>query len=183
MKCLVANNSWKNVASLILSVLSISIFSPTGTVTAFDYSLDFEAEEPPALSLTDVVTGIPDIKTLFIGEPTLVTVKDLSWMFNDGNASGVDLLLWTTSVDGVVVASGNYSLLEFGRQLPTSVEAGTFTVSSSGMHEVVVTLSVDGSSGDVTGDYAAYKSGVSLIPMILVLVMAMTTQMVHATKR
>jgi hypothetical protein len=165
-----------NVASSL--VLSWLVVYTTTPVYAFDYSLDDTSET--TMSITDDTTGIPNVKTLFIGELHSIVVDGMSWLPNESNASTTsDLLLWRTTIDGNVVASGNVSLADAGRELPSMIDAGSFTVSTNGKHSIEVRLMVDDSMLIVSGDYVAYRAGVSIIPMLLVLIMAMTTQLVR----
>lgn len=179
------------VSSLILSWLVVwstttsSINTSTMTTSAFEFTFSEEPEDLH-LSITDVVTGIMDVKSLFIDEVHTVTVMGIEWMTNaaamtNSSTVGTELLLWSTTVDGVLIASGNVSLTEFGELLPSEVEAGSFVVTSNGKHTVEVTLTIsDGTAEEIVSKtYVAYRAGVSIIPMILVLVMAMTTQLVR----
>jgi hypothetical protein len=150
------------------------------TATAFDYGLNSEPDEEPTLSLTDTETGIADIKTLFIGEPTAVTVNGLSWIpIEDGVESNASAIIWTTLVDGNVVATGNVSLVGLGRALPTTVEAGSFIVTNNQEHTIEVVLKVDTTEVTVSTPIVAYRPGVSLFPLIVVLLLALTTHMVR----
>ena len=180
---------WKTVSSLLLSWLVIwssTIHTTITTTCAFEFTFKEDAEEL-GLSITDVVTDITDVKSFFIDEVHLANVKGIEWIINEEamensnstttSSSDSGLLLWSTLVDGVMVASGNVSL---GQLLPTAFEAGTFVVTSNGKHTVEVIMTINGASElIVSNTYVAYRAGVSIIPMILVLVMAMTTQLVR----
>jgi Na+/H+ antiporter NhaC len=196
---------WKYV-SIIGTVVVVSPFM-TQHVRAFqnEYTIHSDAEGF-GLSITDVTTGITNLRTLFIHEEHSVTVKGIEWRTitpSDNNNSNnnnnnttmqptnrpeEELLWWSTVVDGTVVATGNISLNDHGRLLPTHFDAGTFTVSSNRKHYVQVILQLN--NGNVNDDdptskfivsdtYVAYRPGVSIIPMIFVLVMAMSTHMVR----
>lgn len=147
---------------------------------AFDYSLD--AESSATLNLIDDETGIPNIKTLFIDELTNITVEDIGWLPNNSTEVGSDYILWTTYINGNEVESGNFSLVGVGRELTTSIYAGSFEVGSNGEHNVTVLLVLDDSELVVTGMYVAYKKGVAIIPLLVVLILAMTTNMVSKRK-
>ena len=175
----------KAVSSLLLWSWLV-IWSNTTTSYAFEYIINADGEEL-GLSIADVTTGITDIRTLFIDEVHSVTVKGIEWIINEDmmnttSSSGDGLLLWSTMVDGTVVDSGNISLTELGQLLPTDFEAGTFVVTSNRKHTVEVIMTINGDVATelvVANSYVAYQPGVSIIPMILVLVMAMTTQLVR----
>lgn len=178
------------VSSLLLSWLVV-VWSTTTTNTMTVSAFEFTFSDEPGdlhLSITDTVTGISDVKSLFINEVHTVTVMGIEWMANaaansssSSTVMGMEVLLWSTTVDGVIVGSGNVSLTEFGELLPSEIEAGTFIVTSNGKHTVEVILTVSDGTAElsVSNTYVAYRAGVSIIPMILVLVMAMTTQLVR----
>ena len=145
-------------------------------VTGFDYSLD-GAE---GLILTDSETGITDLKTIFTDEDTAVTVDGISWVANDDatNTTGSLFLFWETFVNGELQDSGNVSLADVGRELPTSIEAGTIKVSDRERVDISVIMTVDDSSAEATGSYKAYGKGMSIIPLLVVLIFAASTRMV-----
>lgn len=146
----------------------------------FDYSLAGDDDQTAALVLTDLETGIKDIKTIFRDEETLVSVKDITWQANeDGDTTGSSVLMWQTFVDDKLIASGNVSLANVDRELPTTLDfAGNFTVSDRGRVQVQVLLKVDASNATASGEYQAYRKGWSLAPLLVVLFLAMTTRMV-----
>ena len=178
--------------SLLLPLASYVVIWSTTTITSssasFDYMLNPEPDEPAALFITDEATGIEGVITLFIDEVHLVTVTGLDWIVNEAatnvtSTSGV--LAWETIVDGLVMAQGTVALSEAGQLLPDSLDAGSFVVTSNGKHTVEVILRIDDDPATeliVGNEYVAYRSGVSIIPMILVLVMAMVTQLVRDRK-
>ena len=116
-----------------------------------------------------------------------MSVSDLAWEDTGSDlntTTGSTTLFWETGVDDEVQSSGSYDLLDFGFQLPTEIDAGFISVDSSGSHTVFVrfsgTTGVDGDqSVETDATYQSYAAGVSIIPLIVVLVMAMTTQMVE----
>jgi hypothetical protein len=175
----------KAIASLLF-LLWMSLLGFLPTSWAFEYTFNGEAEGL-GLSITDVTTGISNVQTLFIDEIHSVSVQGVEWMIQEdvmtNNTTSTEgfLLLWSTMVDGTVVATGNVSLTDLGQLLPTSIDAGTFTVTSNGKHTVEVIMTINGDIATeliVSDSYVAYQAGVSIIPMILVLIMAMMTQMV-----
>ena len=145
-------------------------------VDAFNYALDGTG----ALSLTDIETSIQDIQTLFTNELTSVTVTDLVWVPNESNSTGGNAILCETFVGGEKAGEGTFNLTDLEeRQLPESVDCGHITVKDSGRHEVSVKISVDGVETETSEEFEAFAPGVAIIPLIVVLVMAMLTQMVE----
>jgi hypothetical protein len=162
--------SLTTLAVLLLIALSATISN------AFDYQISSDEE---SLKLTDIETGIDGLKTVFLNGKTKIDVVDLTWeeKENATGSTGTELLFWTTAVDGVVQASGNYT---FGRVLPSTIEAGEVVISSNSIHKITVTLTVEGNAEpiEISKDVTAFQAWVSLIPLFLVLILAMTTHMV-----
>jgi hypothetical protein len=77
------------------------------------------------------------------------------------------------------MATGSVSLEGVGRELPTSIDAGTIKVDKGGRYKVEVIMTVDDSTGSAYMEYEAYGAGVSIIPLLVVLVLAVTTHMVR----
>ena len=125
------------------------------------------------------------MKVLFNGDTVLVSVSDLAWEDGGTELNSTDAtLFWETGIGDTVQSSGSYDMLEFGMQLPSALDVGHVSVDESGSHTVFVRFSgVTGVDADqsVEADrtYQSYAAGVSIIPLIVVLVMAMTTQMVE----
>ena len=189
----------KSISTLLLSLLVVwSTFINTASYTglhnaaAFEYTFDTDADDL-GLTITDVATGISNVRTLFIHEEHSVRVKGIRWTINKYNTNASSssisssedvMLLWSTVVDGVIVTSGNISLTNLGQLLPNEFEAGNFVVTNNGKHSVKVIMTIRGDTASelvVSNSYVAYKSGVSIIPMILVLIMAMSTHLVRYT--
>ena len=188
----------KSLSTLLLSLLVVwSTFTNTTSYTvlhnvaAFEYTFDTDADDHLGLTITDVATGISNVRTLFIHEEHSVRVKGIRWTINKDNTNASSsssisssedvMLLWSTVVDGVIVTSGNISLTNLGQLLPNEFEAGNFVVTNNGKHSVKVIMTICGDTASelvVSNSYVAYRSGVSIIPMILVLVMAMSTHLV-----
>jgi hypothetical protein len=156
----------------------LSLLATTGF--ALDYAIDEDAENPRYLSLSDVNTGINPILTIFKGEQFNVTVKDVSWVEFE-NSTGSDILFWTTTINGALVGEGNYSLAfeDVGRELPDSFFVGTYVLDNKQTANIVVTFNLDDVDTETSNDYQVYAAGLSIVPLILVLVLAMTTKMVH----
>lgn len=145
-------------------------------VRAFNYNL-FEAG---GLSLTDIETSITDIRTLFTNELTSVAVTGVAWTPNETNSTDDETLLCELMVDGVVVSNATLNLTELAaRELPDTVECGSFEVKDNGAHDISVKLTVDESEIGTSTELQAFAPGVSIIPLVVVLVMALTTHMVE----
>ena len=143
---------------------------------AFNYALDSAG----GLSLTDTETSITDIKTIFTDEATAVSVVGLEWVPNESNNTGGEVLLCETFVGGEKVAEGEFNLTSLSeRELPDTVDCGSITIKGNGRHEVTTKVSVDGSEVEVGQEFEAFAPGVAIIPLLVVLVLAMTTQMVE----
>ena len=143
----------------------------------FDYSLVPDGEKT-AVKLTDKETSISDLKTIFTDEDILVSVSDVEWTSN-ADATNSTTLFWETYVDGQLQDSGTQSLADVGRELPTSFETGEIKVASRGQHRIEVRLKVDDSVATASKEVQAYASGVSIIPLLVVLILAVTTRMVR----
>lgn len=161
-----------------LSSLLLLVVLPLQQSAAFDYIFVEEPEEP-AIVLTDVETGISEIKTIFLNELVGVTATGIEWEALEDGETVPDVALWENSVDGTVQASGELNLTDVGRVLPDELDAGEIKISSRGRHKIVVTLALNGTSFfEASGEYEAYAAGVSIIPLIVVLIMAASTRMV-----
>jgi len=161
----------------VLSVLLLLALQHA-TTRAFDYQFDEENAEP-GLALLDVKTGISDIKTIHTKQAVAVTITDLAFIPTEEGVETPDSITWETSVDGKVQASGTFDLTDVGRELPTEIEAGEIVVESGGRPEIVVKLSLGDTSLEASGEFESYAAGVSIIPLIFVLVMAASTRMVE----
>lgn len=155
----------------------LSLLSLVAAANAFDYGL---VDGSGGLSLTDTATGIGGIQTLFTGEDVSVEVSGIEWEKVEGVEGSSDTLFYETFLDGELQASGNVSLADVERDLPSSFDAGLINVpkGEGGSHSVEVKLSVDQSESTVGGSYEAFGAGVAIIPLLVVLVLAMTTHMV-----
>jgi hypothetical protein len=146
-----------------------------GLASGFDYGLIADTGE---LSFGDVETQISSIQTLFLDQEASVTVGGLAWEQLNASSSD-DLLFYETFVDGQLQSSGNMSLADVGRELPSSVSAGTIIVTKRGTAYVTVFLKVGDSEAVVAGTMRSFKAGVSVIPLLIILILAMTTHMVR----
>ena len=94
-------------------------------------------------------TAITDLETVFVGEETLVTASGLEWN-ETGAVAGSENILWCeTFVNGEAAGKGNVSLVDVGRELPDSVDCGTFTLPNGGRYTIDVVVTVDES--DIPG--------------------------------
>jgi hypothetical protein len=147
-------------------------------VSGFDYNL--EPSEDTVILLTDDETGIEGVRTIFDNELTLLAVKEIQWIKNEsGTTSDADVLAWQVLADGTPVDSGTVPLADVGRILPDTVSTGSVKLKGRGMHNIKIVLTVGESTITVEKDYRVYKGGVSLIPLLVVLILAMTTKMVR----
>ena len=174
------DGTWSHASLLFVATLVIVVnILNDGFVRAFDYEIDTEETK---IDLIDVETGITSIKSFFLDELTGIKVTDIKWMLNeDTNTSDATLnetLTWITTVNGKTVATGSLDLSEFGRVLPTEIDAGEVLIGGRGKHSISVQMLVGTSDVTVGDDYMGYKSGVSLIPLLVVLLLAITTQLV-----
>jgi hypothetical protein len=113
-----------------------------------------------------------------------VTATTLSWEPVDSNGTEItvigNVVRCETYVDEELATVELFDLDTLGeRELPTEIGCGTITVDGSGAHDITVKLILDGSSATVTQSFQAYGAGVSIIPLIVVLMLAMFTQMVE----
>jgi hypothetical protein len=104
---------------------------------SFDYSLNPSLSKL-RLELIDEVTGISNIRSLFIGEVTNVMVQGISWIPNAHKRNGSHDIKWTMYVDGIIIANGNMSLIGIRRKLPALDPVGSFDVDRRGIHNVTV---------------------------------------------
>jgi hypothetical protein len=132
-----------------------------GFATAFDYSITGAG----SIVLTDQETGITDCVTIFTDEFTDVFVDGIEWDETGVVDGSDDLLFWETSLDGEVQASGSMSLADVGRELPTSLSAGSVKPNSKGSAFIEVKITVDGSSATTNTSAQAYAAGLSIIPL------------------
>jgi len=136
-----------------------------------------------SLSLTDQETSIPDIKTIFKSEATGVSVSDLIWEAREnGTDTGGNILTCQAYVgDEPQGEAGTFNLSELAeKELPAGMDCGVIRINDSGRHTVRVVLTIeDNSEAEISGDFQVFGPGVAIIPLIIVLVLAITTQMVE----
>lgn len=117
------------------------------------------------IALTDNTTQTKDIKTIFNDNWFEVSVG-LIW---DGvnKTMNSSELYYTMSVDGTTVSSGMH-MLNSSRMLPSKISTGFAKVTSSGSHDIAVTLDLNGDRLEISRKYQSYAAGVSIIPVTLV---------------
>lgn len=147
--------------------------------SAFDYRLTGDG----SISLTDSEVLKEGIQTIFSGEDTAVTVVDLGWEANSANGTDDTAVEWQLFVDGALVGSGTEDLTDVGRELPGSIDAGSFVLDHEVGNFVTVEVNVmlNGESWSFSDDYKAYRPGVSLFPLIIVILLAVSTRMASRT--
>lgn len=105
-------------------------------------------------------------------------MKGLAWNLT-GLVNGDTSIAYETFVDGKLAASGTVDLSDVNREIPTSISAGTVTVSSRGRSAVEVIMTLDGKDSSSSGEFEAFGKGMSIWPLMVVLVFAVTTRMVE----
>ena len=160
------------IAAGLLSLLFCS-----HAAVAFDYMITGIG----SVELDDVETEIPGIKTIFLDDVMSVSASGIAWEFKGENAANTGELTVSceATVDGQVVSSGTMSLADVERELPTSMDCGTFSVSNRGAKVVEVTLTLDGMSAGTSRTYQAFGAGTSIIPLLLIIILAATTSQVE----
>jgi hypothetical protein len=133
----------------------LALASLLGSAAAFDYSLVGAG----SLSLTDLETGIGGIMTIFTDSLIGVAVDGLEWNETGSVDQSDDTLYWETLIDGEVQSTGNMSLADVGRQLPTSFDAGSVKTSKKGRRSIEVRITVDSSTVSTDTKAQAYGAG------------------------
>jgi hypothetical protein len=164
---------------MLIRLTAILFVACASLSQALDYGIDGEESELK-LFLVDVSSGIEDLKSLHNGDAVSVSVKGLVWLPLE-NTTTTTNLTWSTFLDGDLVVSGSMDLTEYGLLLPDSIDVGEVTSPGSGRRTITVELVVDGITSTVEGSYESFQSGVSLIPLIVILVLAATTQLVEVS--
>jgi len=155
--------------------------------TAVEYTPDVGGATQ---NLIDEATKIGAIRTIFVGDVTLVTLEGIEWIpvdlerdeTADGNNATSSVLIWETAVNDVVQDSGTIDLFDVDRELPTSIEAGSFVVDKRQKSSVSVRVFMEDSPELATTsskNYQTYPHTLSLMPLIIILVLAWTTKMVE----
>lgn len=161
--------------SLLLLLGSKVFFSSSEKTYTLDYAV-YPGES--GIILNDIKTDIPNIVTPFTYELFAVVAK-IGWTSMDPiSTSGV--LEWATKVDGKEVERGEYTLGS-SSQLPRTLSVGTASFASSGRHTVEVTLKIDDTVIILEENYVSYPAGVSIIPLVVIVGLAMILKMVEVS--
>ena len=141
--------------------------------------------------LHDVETTASDVSTIFKGKDYDVVVTGASWD-SDLLSAGLTTGTYTTSVNGEVQATGDINIDP--DDPPDEVPVGSIKVSSGGTKTVSVdwTFGTGGTpaanstaadaadvSGSTSRDYQAFGAGASLVPLIVILLLAVCTGIVE----
>ena len=132
---------------------------------------------PIFADINDVASEIPDIATIHNGR-VFEVIQGLTWNEQVFVLNSTNTLIWTMFVDGKQQATGTVDLND-SRQLPSEINAGNATVSSSGTHTIEVVVVLDDVETIGSRQYQSFNKGVSFAPLVVVLVFAMTTHMVE----
>ena len=150
-----SHNFGKLVEEIMMIHRLLALATLLGSAAAFDYSLVGGGD----ISLTDLETGIGGIITIFTDSLIGVAVDGLEWDETGSVDQSDDTLYWETLIDGEVQASGSVSLADVGRQLPTSIDAGSVKTSKKGRRSIEVRITVDSSTASTDTKVQAYAAG------------------------
>lgn len=145
----------------------------------FDYMIDGD-ESSLGLFLIDVESSIDGLQSLHTGDTIAVEVSGIVWVASETPTDN-SILTYSTFLDGDLVATGTVDLSADGKTLPGSIAAGEVTVSSAGRRTITVELELDGAVSVAEGEYECFGSGVAILPLLVILVLAATTHMVEAS--
>jgi len=159
----------------MLRKLALLSLVGTSAVAAFDYDIVGAG----SVILTDVDTGISDLRTIFTNDEIAVSLDGLEWEANSGNTTD-GLLFYKTYLDGELMSEGNMTLGEVGRELPGGIDVGSVKATSGGRHTIEVMLTSGGETEALTDmEVETYAAGVSILPLLVILVFSVTTKMVE----
>jgi hypothetical protein len=97
--------------------------------------------------------------TIFTDEFIDVAVDGLEWEATGSVDQSDDTLYWETLIDGEVQSTGSMSLADVGRELPTSIDAGSVKTSKKGRRTIEVRITVDSSTASTDTKVQAYAAG------------------------
>lgn len=133
------------------------------------------------ITITDVSTGLEDILCIHNNNPFDV-YADIVWDGWDGPPAWVpdsdNTILYETSLNDVVQAKGTIELVEH-QPIPTKFFVGQMTTSSTGFYKVEVKVTIDGVESPGDRAYKSFAGGASFVPLILIIFLAATTNMVE----
>ena len=168
------------ILTLVASALAASALS----ASALEYAPTLELA---TINLMDEATKIGEIQSIFVDDVTLVSLSGIEWVLLEDEGTNVteqSNLVWETAVNGVVESTGTIDLSDtIDRDLPTDIEAGSIVVKSKQTAEVSVKIYLEDkvivTSSQTSKTYQAYGRGVSIVPLVMILFLAMTTKMVE----
>jgi hypothetical protein len=143
----------------------------------FDYMIDV-GESSLGLFLIDIESGIDSLQSLHTGDTIAVEVSGIAWIARE-TPTDTSNLTYSTFLDGDLVATGTVDLSADGKTLPGSVAAGEITVTSAGRRTITVELVLDGVKNVAESEYECFGAGVAMFPLLVILILAATTQMVE----
>jgi uncharacterized integral membrane protein len=160
--------SYKQTKSIMLAKLALLALAAPVVAS---YSLAGAG----SIVFTDLETSISPILTLFTDQQAIVTLDGLAWEASSANSS--EEILFETFVNGVAADSGVISVGDTV-YLPSSLEVGTIMVPEGGRYTVKVVLTLDDVSVETDTEIEAYSAGVAILPLLVILVLAVLTNMV-----
>lgn len=102
---------------------SLLLLLPGGsTVNGYEYELISAGE----IGLSDLTTSIVDLQSIFLGDDTKVTCKEVEWN-HTGNLEGNSTLYYETYVNGNLETSGSHDYSD-SENPPTAIDAGIINV-------------------------------------------------------
>ncbi|CAJ1935026.1 unnamed protein product [Cylindrotheca closterium] len=158
----------------MLQRLALLSLLGTSAVAAFDYDIVGAG----SVVLTDVDTGISDLRTIFTDDEIAVSLDGLEWESNGGNTTD-GLLFYKTYLDGELMSEGNMTLGDVGRELPSGLDAGTVKATAGGRHTIEVIVTSGEAEAVTDREVESYAAGVSILPLLVILVLSVTTNMVE----
>ena len=151
----------------LLSTLSVA------AVAACGYSLDVSASDL-SIRLTDVDTNISPVSLLFQNKATKATIEGLSWTKSSSKSDDTTtpFLNYTTFLDDDELASGAIQLCDDSLHFPDSIDAGVFSMTSTGSKMLrVVLVDSELETTEVQREVRASQAWVAGIPLIVSLVL------------
>ena len=135
----------------------------------------YEVTSAGDITLTDVDTEISGLRTVFLDEPTGVTLTGVAWNETDDTVTEVT---FETFVNGKSAATGTVEITD--GELPDTIDAGVVYVKDRGTAKIRVEITSGSSSADTSASFQAFGNGVAIIPLLVVLGLAVTTRMVRS---
>eukprot|EP00586_Coscinodiscus_wailesii_P000368 CAMPEP_0172487608 /NCGR_PEP_ID=MMETSP1066-20121228/16735_1 /TAXON_ID=671091 /ORGANISM="Coscinodiscus wailesii, Strain CCMP2513" /LENGTH=792 /DNA_ID=CAMNT_0013254313 /DNA_START=67 /DNA_END=2445 /DNA_ORIENTATION=+ len=162
--------------TVVCSILALICFLQHSTYAATTGPINYILSEG-SVKLDDVATEFQDIQTIFNGKEFAVSV-DLAWSESENVINTTSTLKWIMYVDGVKSSFGEEAI-DNTRTLPGSISTGEGVVNKSGEHTISVEVTFNDETISTERKYQSYAGGVSVLPLIALLFLAVTTQMVE----